>query len=63
MTATPKARWPECGREAFEAYSKAMSGLTYDQKAIPAWELLSEQQKTAWELAAHACSNGDWYEE
>jgi hypothetical protein len=49
------------GQIAFEAYSKAMGGKTYDGKAIPWWSDLSEEVQAGWEAAAKAVArNTDW---
>lgn len=42
------------GRRAFEAYSLAMGGQTYDGLAIPGWSDLGERARGAWEAAATA---------
>lgn len=44
------------GQIAFEAYSKAMGGKTYDDKTIPHWEDLSPQVQKGWAAAARAVS-------
>lgn len=42
------------GRIAFEAYSRAMNGKTYDGKPIPKWEDLSEAVREGWRQATIA---------
>lgn len=44
------------GQIAFEAYSKAMGGKTYDGKNIPHWNDLSAQVQKGWTAAARAVS-------
>lgn len=42
------------GQIAFEAYSKAKRGKTYDNKLIPHWNDVGEDVRQAWEAAAQA---------
>ena len=42
------------GQIAFEAYSKAKQGKTYDDKPIPHWNDVSADVQQAWEAAARA---------
>lgn len=42
------------GQIAFEAYSKAKQGKTYDDKPIPHWNDVSEDVRKAWDAAAQA---------
>ena len=42
------------GKAAFEAYSDAKGGVTYDNKAIPPWTEVSEAVRAGWEAAAAA---------
>lgn len=42
------------GQIAFEAYSKAKQGKTYDDKPIPHWNDVSADVRQAWESAARA---------
>ena len=42
------------GKIAFEAYKKAKQGATYDAKPIPDWEILGNDVRDAWEVAARA---------
>lgn len=42
------------GKTAFNAYRYAKQGTTYDAKPIPAWEDLSDDVRSAWEVAAEA---------
>lgn len=42
------------GQIAFEAYSKAKQGKTYDDKPIPHWNDVGQEVKQAWEAAARA---------
>lgn len=44
------------GRVAFDAYRSHVGGVTYDGKAIPEWEGLSEQVRSAWVASAEAVS-------
>lgn len=37
---------------AFDAYSQARAGKTYDDKPIPRWEELDQEIRDAWEVAA-----------
>lgn len=42
------------GQVAFEAYSAAKSGSTFDGRPIPPWADLGEEVSSAWEAAAGA---------
>jgi hypothetical protein len=42
------------GQIAFEAYSKAVGGVTYDNKPIPHWNDVSPLVKKGWEAAAQS---------
>lgn len=46
------------GQIAFEAYSKAMQGKTYDGKPIPHWSELSEAVRDGWRAAAQSILQG-----
>lgn len=49
------------GQIAFEAYSKAKRGKTYDDKPIPHWDDLNEDVREAWGAAAQAVRRAtDW---
>lgn len=45
---------PSDGQIAWEAYAKAVGGLTYDGKPLPTWDELGDRQKEGWEKAAAA---------
>jgi len=42
------------GQIAFEAYSKAVGGKTWDGKPIPHWNDVSASVRNAWDVAARA---------
>lgn len=42
------------GRTAFDAYSKAVDGVTHDGRFIPQWDDLTDTVRDAWEAAAQA---------
>lgn len=42
------------GQIAFEAYKDWVSGQTYDNKPIPAWDSLTPRIRDAWEAGAAA---------
>lgn len=44
---------------AFEAYKKAVEGVTYDGKPIPQWHELKRPIQLAWEAAAYAVRTHD----
>lgn len=44
---------------AFEAYRKAVQGVTYDGKPIPQWHELKRPIQLAWEAAAYAVRTHD----
>lgn len=46
------------GQIAFEAYSAAVGGTTYDKKPIPPWGEITPQIQQAWEDAAKAALFG-----
>lgn len=49
---------PDYGRLAWDAYAKAVGGITFDGKPLPEWKDLGERQKNGWGKAAEAARNG-----
>ena len=42
------------GQLAWEAYSRGVGGLTFDEKPLPTWLELGERQRQGWEAVAEA---------
>jgi hypothetical protein len=50
----PHASYPDPGMVAFDAYSRATGGRTYDDRPMPAWDNLGDAIQDAWQAAARA---------
>lgn len=51
------------GQYAWEVYSKAVGGTSYDGKPLPTWDKLGDKQKAAWTAVAMAFIGGPPSEE
>ena len=46
--------WTSAAMAAWDAYSEASGGKTYDGKPLPTWQELGEDKQAAWRTAAKA---------
>ena len=52
----------QLGRRAFDAYTAAVGGTTYDGHPISPWEELEDRQRRGWIAAAGAVYDGRAYQ-
>ena len=52
--ASDKVLYPQAARLAWDAYTKASEGKTYDGKPLPTWQELGYEKQAAWMAAARA---------